>query len=236
MDVKNLYLRALVLITTQKKSEKASELYKKCGVPVQYRLNAEGTASSEIMDMLGLGTIEKRVLITLLPKVTADKMLENLNGELKMNTVNSGIAFTFPLNGANGMILKPFADTQCDVSPEQDKEENSLGKKGEESCMSDKKYVMIASVVNRGYSEDVMKAARSEGARGGTVLHTLGSGNGEAGSFFGLNIQEEKDVVLILSDADSKLKIMNAINEKCGLQSDAEGLVVSMPIDSVMGI
>ena len=49
-------------------------LFHEGNITLQYEWNASGTASSEMMDILGLGTPEKRVLITMLPKPFADRM------------------------------------------------------------------------------------------------------------------------------------------------------------------
>ena len=77
----------------------------KGALPLQYRFNAEGTASSEIMDMLGLGSIDKSVLISMIPKELSDVLMDKLRSELQLNMANSGIAFTIPLNGANNLIF-----------------------------------------------------------------------------------------------------------------------------------
>ena len=69
--------RLFMLITTPKLAERAAEVFRKGAIPIQYRLNAEGTASSEIMDVLGLGSIDKRVLVSIMPKRFSDMMLEN---------------------------------------------------------------------------------------------------------------------------------------------------------------
>ena len=37
-------------------------------------------------------------------------------------------------------------------------------------------YALIITIVNRGYSDDVMDAARDAGARGGTVMYAHGAG------------------------------------------------------------
>ena len=45
-------------------------------------------------------------------------------------------------------------------------------------------YEMILCIVNTGFSETVMDAAKEEGARGGTVIHARGTANKEAEQFF----------------------------------------------------
>lgn len=57
----------------------------------------------------------------------------------------------------------------------------------------------------------------------------------QAMGFWGMSIQDERDLVLIVSDSENKLNIMRAIGEKCGIHSEAKGIVLSMPIDSVIG-
>lgn len=101
--------------------------------------------------------------------------------------------------------------------------------------MTEVKHTVVVAVVNRGFSEDVMNAARTAGAHGGTVLHSRSIGSEEAGAW-GLSVQEEKDIVLILAKAEAKVEIMRNITETCGVNSKAQGVVVSLPVDSVMGI
>ncbi len=232
-NTKNPPIRALVLITTEKLSGKAADVFKNNGLPLQYSMLAEGTASSEILDMLGLGTSEKRVLVSMLPKAYANIMLKKLHNELRMNTVNSGIAFTVALTGANNLFLKLIVK-DYDIA-ETDGKQNDA-EEGEVINMNEKNYSLVAAIVNRGFSGDVMVAAREAGAGGGTVIHSRELITEESAGFWGVNMQEEKEVLLILADAENKTNIMKAISEKYGTHSEANGLVLSLPIDSVMGI
>lgn len=224
MNEKTVPLRILAVITTPRLSKKALELFRRGNVPVQYEWHGLGTASSEMMDILGLGTPEKRVLLTVLPKPFADRMGRKLKEAAVIGTKNSGIAFTLPMSGANHLLLQMLEALQGE-------ETNERGKSG----MEDMKYALIAAVVNLGYSENVMEAAREAGARGGTVVPGRRIGNEEAIRFWSMNIQEEKEMVFIITEKENKLKIMQAIGAKCGLHSDADGLVLSMPIDTVIG-
>lgn len=218
--------RILLVITSPKLADKASDLFRKGAIPIQYRLNAEGTASSEILDMLGLGSVDKRVLISMMPKRFADIMLDKLHYELQMDVANSGIAFTIPLVGANNMMLQMMS---------QDTNKNGLERE-EKGAMAESKNVLIATIINRGFSEDVMDAAKKAGASGGTVLHSRQLVNDEVNTFWGINVQDEREIVLIISNAENKVNLMQAINEKCGVSSSAKGIVMALPIDSVIGI
>lgn len=224
---RNAHFRVLVLITTSKLAEKAAEMFKQGAIPVQYEWNAVGTASSEMIDVLGLGNPEKNILMSFMPKSFADTMLKKLKKELRLGTVNSGIAFTLPLNGANNLIVRM-------LEPLDENERESIERKVKE-YMKNIKYSLIAAIVNEGYSENVMEAARSAGASGGTVVPSRRIGNEQAMGFWGMSVQNEKDMVFIVADNENKLKIMQAIGEKCGMHSEAKGLLVSLPIENVIG-
>ena len=224
MENKKMALQALMMITTPKLADKAEKMFRKEHLPLQYRFNAEGTAPSEIMDMLGLGSIDKCVLLSITQKEQAKGILKKLRAGLQMNAVNSGIAFTVPLNGVSNMILRLLAQNG-------ETGDKSTGK--DKTIMAETTHGLITVVVNRGFSGDVMNAARSAGAMGGTVIHSRQVAAEEAAAMWGA---EEKEIVMILADAESRVAIMQAISEKCGMHSDAKGLVMSMPIDSVTGI
>lgn len=218
----------LVLIATPKLADRAADLFLKSALPIQYRLSGEGTASSEIMDALGLGSIDKGVLISTVPKSFGKIMLSKLHTELRLDAINSGIAFTIPLTAASNLLIRMMNHT-AEAS-------ESLNNGRTETIMTDAKYALIAAIVNRGYSSELMNVARAAGAGGGTIVHSRSIGSEEATGLWGLSVQEEKEVVLILADLENKVKIMSAISEKFGMQSKAQGLVFALPIDSVMGI
>ncbi len=218
----------LVLITNPKLADKATRIFRRSALPVQYRLNAEGTASSEIMDMLGLGSIDKCILISTVPRQLGDAMLTRLRLELHLGAVNSGIAFTISLSGMNKLLMRML------MKSEEENTVHNLRKVG--NMMSDTNHALIVATVNIGFSGDVMDAAKAAGASGGTVIHSRWIGNEEVAASWGLSVQEEKEIVLILSEEDKRVEIMSGISEKCGMRSEAKGLVMSLPIDSVMGL
>jgi len=227
MSDKRTY-QMLMLIATPKLSDKAAEMFLSNNLPLQFRLSAEGTASSEIMDTLGFGSVDKCVLMSYVPRDLGQRMLRTLHTRLRLDAVNSGIAFTIPLTGVSNLMLR-----MMNSAAENYKD---LDERKGEITMGDTKYTLIAATVDRGFGNIVMDAARAAGAGGGTIVHSRGIENEEATGFWGLSVQEEKEIVLILAEHESKVAIMKAISEKCGMQTEAKGLVVSLPIDEVMGI
>ena len=230
-NVRHVPLRILILMTTPKRSEKAADMFRKGAVPIQYQWNAVGTASSEMIDILGLGTPDKRIIISILPKPFADDMLKKLKTELRIGAVNSGIAFTLPMSGVNNLIFRLLENLNGG-----EMQLSEAANRKDEIKMADMKYALVVAVVNQGYSEEVMDVAKKAGASGGTVVPGRRIGNQEAMGFWGMGIQEEKEMLFIIIENENKLKLMQAIGEHCGIHSEAKGLVVSLPIDSVIGL
>lgn len=105
----------------------------------------------------------------------------------------------------------------------------------DEEIFDDDSYKLIISIVERGYSDEVIFAAKSAGAKGGVVLNGKGSGTSEK-KFFGMKIDPENEVVLILVKEKDVVPIMKAIYASCDYQSAARGMVFCLPVSYVTGM
>lgn len=94
----------------------------------------------------------------------------------------------------------------------------------------------IVCIVNAGFSDAVMDAAKEFGARGGTVVHARGTASQEAEKFFQITIQPDKEMVLILVPADIKDDILHALYRAVGLKTPGQGIAFSLPVDGVVGL
>ena len=225
---KKAAFRMLFLIATPKLVNKAVGMFKEGNVPTQYIFHAQGTASSEVMDMLGLDGVDKNILMTMMPKLFADEMLKKLRKKLHLGMPNTGISFTVAMSGGSGHILQ--------LMEKMEPEEKERLAERNETDMTDNEYSMIMAIVNQGFSEDVMNAARPKGASGGTVFHSRRVGNEEAMKFWKISVQEEREVVIILAGKEDKLAIMQEIGKQCGMNSKAQGIVMSLPVDGIEGL
>ena len=97
-------------------------------------------------------------------------------------------------------------------------------------------FSLIISIVNRGYSEELMDAARDAGAKGGTIMYAHGAGLRDAEKFFGISIHPEKELVLILASEEARPHIMQAIVKRVGMESEGAGITFSLPVTDVEGI
>ena len=103
-----------------------------------------------------------------------------------------------------------------------------LGSEKEENMAS--KWKMITIIVNTGYADDIMDAARKAGASGGTVTHARGTGTADDGKFLGVEIVPEKEMILILSEAEKTDKIVNAISSLKCLDEPGIGIIYTQDV------
>ena len=97
-------------------------------------------------------------------------------------------------------------------------------------------YEMVMCIVDSGFSDIVMDAAKEVGARGGTVIHARGTANKEAEQFFNISITPDKEIVMILVPAEIKDDVLHALYRAAGLKTEGHGIAFSLPVDDVVGI
>ena len=97
-------------------------------------------------------------------------------------------------------------------------------------------HELIVVILNEGCSDTVMDAARSAGARGGTVLHAKGTGTTSAPKFFGVSLAEEKEMIYIVASAAQKAEIMHAVMRDAGPDTKAGAICFSLPISQIAGL
>ena len=98
------------------------------------------------------------------------------------------------------------------------------------------KHEVIFCIVNSGYSDAVMSAAKKAGARGGTIINARGTAGKEAETFFHITIEPEKEIVMILVPKDIKDGVLRALYEEVGLDTAGQGIAFSVPVENVVGL
>lgn len=185
---------------------------------------ARGTATSEILDCFGLEVAEKTVMMTVVSGETWENVKRDLEEQLQIDVPGTGIAFLVPLSSVGGKKVFQFLM------------DGQKYEKEEESVMKNTKYELIVVIANQGYSEEVMDAARTQGAGGGIVIHAKGTGLEKAEKFLGVSIADEKEMIFIVAKSEMKNGIMRAIMENAGLESRAKSVVFSIPVSDTAGL
>jgi hypothetical protein len=188
-----------------------------------------GTASSEILDALGIGSTEKAVVIVLEEAKLLARTLGDVTKKLSLRNPGAGIAFTSPLSAVNQPVLSAFAHEKRVL-------DTGEGEKMEGNDKIVIKYDLIIAVINQGYSEEFMTKAREAGAGGGTVLNARSSMHKGPVKFLGITVQDEKEIIMILSTREKRDKIMEAVSKSHGVTTKAEGIIFSLPVDAMSGV
>lgn len=219
-------LKLLVTITDRSRGETAARICAELGVQFHLALLGRGTASSEVLDLLGLGETDKVVILTLAPEPLIPAIKGDLVRMLRLRHPGRGILFTLPLSGISRRAAA------CLSRPEPEKE-------GGGAVMAEKsgyRYELIVASVDQGEIDEVMEAARTAGATGGTILHARRAGVHEAEKFYGITLQKEKELLAILAPREEKAAIMRAIAQSVPLEGEKGGVVFSLPVDSIEGL
>ena len=97
-------------------------------------------------------------------------------------------------------------------------------------------YELIVTIVNKGWSEKVIRVGRDTGAQGATVLHARGSGLHDIASFLGIAIEPEKEIVLNVVSSDKSEEIVAAISAALDIEKHGTGISMVIPIRGVAGL
>ena len=225
--MKNLYL--LLTVIRRSDSEEYEEFYRNNGVSIIYNTPCNGTAHAKKLSLLGIEKTDKALLISPVSGYRLKKIIDLLTFKMKIDLPDRGVAMAIPFSGVGGARTLEYFSGEFEEDIELNENDNDT-----EDTDMQSQHELIMAIYEKGYTDLVMDAAREAGARGGTTIRAKGTGAG-ASKFFGLSLAEEKEVVLIVSNADQKKEIMKAIMQKAGVDSKAHALVFSLPVSETAG-
>ncbi len=179
---------------------------------------AKGTVSNSLLNFLSLYDERKEIVIFGADKNTADYALDELNKEFQFEKPNHGIVFSVSACNIVGSRCYKYENIE---------ERRSVNKP---------MYQLIITIVNRGKAEDVIEAANAAGSKGGTIINARGSGINETIKLFNMDIEPEKEMVMIISNVDVTESIVLSIREKLEIDKPGNGIVFIQDVNKVYGI
>ena len=99
-------LETLFVIIDKEKGELVYQLLKNMKVELNVISKGKGTANSNMASLLGLGSLEKEIIIAVIKLKDSDKILRMLNDKLQLEQKHYGIAFTVPIKSATSELLE----------------------------------------------------------------------------------------------------------------------------------
>ena len=213
-------------IITRGKSKKYVESLTKNGMGFHMIANGIGTAPSEMMDIFGLGTNDKDIVITLAPENILNPYLVDMN---------RGIDGSYEYGGLMMCVrLSAISRLGSELVNRTSKENDTKG--GKKKVKNTEKHQLILVSVNQGYTDAVMQTARQAGAMGGTVMRARLSESSMMEQFGESAVQSEREIITIFAPLGTASKIMEDINRAHGVLSEANGIVMALPVDKAYKI
>ncbi len=218
---------ALLIITKRASEAEFVEILPKNGVSAVLSIPGQGTAGQNILSLLGIESTEKTVLLSVASRRSVKRLMNHMVADMGINLPGHGIALSVPLSSIGGAASVGYFMGSIDD------DKNEVNEVEEKLAYP---YDLIMAISKRGCSEQVMAAARTAGAGGGTIVHAKGTAAGAAEKFFGISIADEKELILIATRHEKKDAIMHAIMEKAGARADAHTVLFSLPVEDVVGL
>ena len=100
----------------------------------------------------------------------------------------------------------------------------------------EQQFEVIFCIINEGFSDVVMNAARKEGASGGTILKGRGVAGRDAQEKFKIEIQPEKEIVMMVVPKEIKDAVLRSVNAFAGLSQEGQGIAFSLPVERAIGL
>lgn len=229
--------RMVLIITSHEYRRKLEQTFQNFRIPIYYQCQGHGTAPSEMLDIFGLSGSSRLLTIGMLPKFLVRDLLDALQQRIPLHKRGGGIVLTIPITGLQRPLFQLMNDQlreTIDETIEQKIEERVCNEMSDTQTGAG--YAAIWVALSNGYSSDAIDAARSAGAMGGTILKGRRQNSERISRKLGISMQEEEEFVIIVTPREKKAAVMNAISDACGLRTDAHGIILSLPVDEVIGL
>lgn len=205
----------LHVIVNKGKASKVLSLSKKHGAKGGTIYLCRGTVKNRFLNFLSIFEEQKEMIITLLSEDEAKEVIPALVDKFNFDKPNTGIVFTTSINQVHGAVGK------FDIQDE-----------GVEKSM----YKLITTIIDKGKAEDVVDSANKAGARGATILNARGSGTKETVKLFNMEIEPEKEVVMVITPDDKAKEIVDAIGKDMEIDKPGTGIVFVQDIRHAYGM
>lgn len=221
----NKKIMALLSIVQQGSGKKLIKELRSRGMTVNFQTFGFGTAPTEMMDIFGLGTNDKDVMISLAPEGAVRDMMTNFGEVFPSHSKYGGIMIVIDVAAASRVLCE-----MINYNDNSNKEKESVNMKNEHHNN------LIIISVNEGFSEDVMQVARKAGATGGTIIKGRLADSEQFSEYLNTTAEGEREMICILAPSKVSAQIMQDVNRDFGLTSEANGIIFALPTEKAFKI
>lgn len=177
----------------------------------------KGTAHDKWLHWMGIDEVKKELAIMVVPKDKEKAFYEMAAEKFRLREKNTGIMVSIDVLNSVGASTNECSSTGRD----------------KEASMA---YKAIFTVVEKGRAEEIMNVAEKAGARGGTIIHARGTGVHEHEMLFNVQVEPEKDILMIISPTGHARRIVEAIREESRIDEPGNGMMFVLNCSNAMGI
>ncbi len=203
-------MKLLICIVPHGKSERITLAARKAGATGGTVLMGRGTARNQVLEMLGFGDTRKDLIYMLLDDELYGAVRTAVLQEASKEKSGFGIVFTID-------VEKFLKNSSINIQ--------------KEDSMAEATHTLISIIVNDGFADDVMAAARKAGAGGGTIINARGTGREDDAKFFGITIVPEKEMLLILAEKSKSDAILDVVRSLPCLQTKGAGITYCIDVN-----
>lgn len=196
---------------------KVLHLGKKCGISGGTIFLGKGTQHCLLNDFFDICDERVEVVLMITRTEKIESAAETISQKFKFAKANHGIAFTAALNNFLGV-------------------RNCSYDKTHEEGVYKTMYEAIFVIVDRGNAETVVSAAEAAGAKGGTIMNARGSGIHEYSRLFAMDIEPEKEVVMLILETEKTETVVNAIQDATEMSKPGNGIIFTIGVNKTYGL
>ena len=215
----------LISIVERDRGQKLIKELEKVGIRINFQCVGLGTAPTDIMDIFGLGSNDKDIIISIGAENTVRDMMANFGATFESHSKYGGLMIILPICATNRILTEI-------LNFRNDKNTN----KGTVAMKNEHHNNLIMISINEGYVDEVMQVARNAGATGGTVLKGRLAEIGQFADIKNIDANEEREIILILAPKETSKQIMLDVNAKFGITSEANGIIFALPTEKAYRI
>lgn len=217
LTIENTYL-TMTLILNEHQCHKFVHKAKEKDIRGAMVVLGKGTVKNATLNWFGIKSQKKEIVSIIVKKDESEDLLNYFTRELQLNEPGHGIAYTTPIATAEQIISKQSSwDKLLNMEVES-------------------MYKKLTVIVNRGMAEDVMDIARKSGVTGGTIMHGRGTGSEYTEKLFGIEIEPEKELVMILMPTELVEKVVADLYQELQLDNPGNGILFVEPVVEVRGL
>lgn len=221
----NKRLMVLLSIVERDKGKKLIKVLENLNIRMNFQSVGFGTAPTEMMDIFGLGTKDKDIVISLATENTIKDMMADFGTSFESHTNFGGLMIILATNAASRVLTELLSLNS-----------NNITEKGTVAMKNEHHNNMIVISVNEGYSDSVMQVARKAGATGGTVIKGRLADTQLIAELENTKIDEEREILFILAPLKTSKQIMEDVNREFGINSKANGIITAIPTEKAYKI